>query len=153
MNRRHLLLAMSSSLLAPAVRVAAAADPIGGRYLAEDREHAIQLYFKKQLLFGRIIWTKNPNLKDKNNPNPKLRQRPLVGIEHIRSFQRADDGAFRAGTLYNPEDGETYRATIQLLEDDRLRIEGQPRVPVVGALLGALFGRIYYTRWVARHDR
>src|SRR5262249_45455321 len=98
------------------------------------------------VLFGRILWTRYGHRRDEQNPDPGLRDREVVGIEHIRGFTRSRDGSWNGGTLYNPEDGGTYHATLRLDGDGRLIIVGRPDVPLVGGLLGALFGRITYDR-------
>jgi uncharacterized protein (DUF2147 family) len=60
---------------------------------------------------------------DKNNADPRLRSRPLVGVEVLSAT--TPDGAGRwSGTLYNVDNGQTY--TGRLIEVNRatIRVEG-----------------------------
>lgn len=135
----------------PALVRAAPTDLVVGEYLAEDRDHKIELFFDKhQRLFGKIVWTKDPKLTDRKNKDPKLRNRRLVGIVHIRGLSRDNDGVWRGGTLYNPQDGGVYNARLWREGKHELTIQGRPAVPVIGRLLGAIFGRISYTRVAAQ---
>ena len=137
------------ALLLPCLAAAASAERAGsiaGTYLAEEGDHRIELFFRGERLFGRIAWTRDPSLEDSNNEDPTLRGRRLVGLEHLRGFAQAPDGTWVGGTVYDPEDGRTYDATLWLASDRRLVIQGRPRVPVLGGILGALFGRIVYER-------
>jgi uncharacterized protein (DUF2147 family) len=122
----------------------AAARPISGVYMAVKQDHEIELFLRSDLLFGRIVWTKNPELKDEKNGDAGLRARRLIGLEHIQGFSKGPDGTWVGGRLYNPHDGKTYKATLHLEPDGRLIIQGRPDVPLIGGLLGALFGRITY---------
>jgi uncharacterized protein (DUF2147 family) len=54
----------------------------------------------------------NPKV-DKNNPNPNLRSRPLMGLEVISGMKPAGDNAWK-GSIYNADDGSTYRAEARL---------------------------------------
>lgn len=79
---------------------------------------------------GRIIWLWEPRdaagteKADTNNPNPALRGRALAGIEILREFRRSADGAWIEGSIYNPEDGRTYSATLHLGQTGELRVRG-----------------------------
>ncbi len=125
-----------------------------GEYRAEDGSHAIRLFpcttkaeqkpNAAERLCGKITWVREAGTKDVHNPNPKLRSRPLVGLVHLRGL-RHQGSRWVDGRLYNPEDGDAYRAELWR-EDNRLIIEGRPDVPVLGSLLGRLFGRISYVR-------
>lgn len=123
---------------------AAIARPISGVYMADRQDHEIELFLRGDLLFGRIVWTKDPQLKDEKNGDAGLRARRLIGLEHIQGFSKGSDGDWAGGRLYNPSDGKTYKATLHLDPDGRLVIQGRPDVPLIGGLLGALFGRITY---------
>ena len=142
---RAVWLATTWLCLATAAGAEPPAEAIVGRYLAQDKDHKIEIFLRAGTLHGRIAWTKDPNLTDEKNKDPNLRSRQIAGIEHIRGFTRSRDGSWTGGTLYNPEDGGIYEAKLWL-EDSRLVIQGRPKIPVIGGILGALFGRITYTR-------
>jgi uncharacterized protein (DUF2147 family) len=65
----------------------------------------------------------DPGLVDAHNPDAALRKRPLKGVELFKDFKRSD-GAWRDGEIYNPHDGGTYHATVELEGPDRLKVTG-----------------------------
>lgn len=60
---------------------------------------------------------------DKNNSDPALRNRPLVGVAVLRSLQPSGPGKW-SGTLYNNENGNTYEGHLLELGPKTIRIEG-----------------------------
>jgi len=89
-------------------------------------------------LCGTLVWFKRPNdaqglpLVDFNNPDPALRARPLLGLEILRGFRPDGDGKWVGGTSYNPDDGETYRATMSMQEDGNVRVRAYVFLPMFG---------------------
>jgi uncharacterized protein (DUF2147 family) len=70
-------------------------------------------------LCGRIVALKkpldrhgNPKL-DKDNPNPSLRNRPLLGLALLQDMRQAGNNKWE-GLIYNPDDGRTYDAVVNL---------------------------------------
>jgi uncharacterized protein (DUF2147 family) len=76
---------------------------------------------------GRIL-TGTPKAGDTGldfrNPNPALRSRALVGANILSNFTRQADDSYKGGTIYNPEDGKTYRSEFKLKADGRLEVKG-----------------------------
>lgn len=60
---------------------------------------------------------------DTQNTDTSLRSRPLVGLSILSGLVRAANGGWE-GRIYNPEDGQTYRATLRRVGTDTLTIEG-----------------------------
>ena len=60
---------------------------------------------------------------DKNNSDPALRNRPLVGVTVLRSLQPSGPGKW-SGTLYNVENGNTYEGHLLDVGPRTIRIEG-----------------------------
>src|SRR5262249_53451141 len=79
---------------------------------------------------GAISWLWEPldpegrAKTDAENPDPHLRGRPLMGTPILRDFRRKSAGRLDEGTIYNPEDGRTYDATLRLQDADILIVEG-----------------------------
>ena len=61
---------------------------------------------------------------DVKNPNPALRTRPLVGLSILSGFTRQADDSYKGGTIYNPEDGKSYRSEFKLKRDGNLEVKG-----------------------------
>jgi len=70
-------------------------------------------------LCARIVGLKEPISKidgkpkvDRENPNPSLRKRPLIGLSILVDMRPAGNGQWK-GAIYNPDDGKTYAATVK----------------------------------------
>lgn len=79
---------------------------------------------------GVLTWSADPK-KDVNNKDPKLRDRPLVGIVLVWHL-RYDDGEYVDGYVYNPEDGGTYRLKAEVLSPESLKIRGYLGIALLG---------------------
>ena len=65
----------------------------------------------------------NADARDTHNANATLRSQPLKGLAMLTGFVRAENG-WTGGTIYNPEDGHTYRATMTLSGANTLIVKG-----------------------------
>ncbi|MEN5051881.1 DUF2147 domain-containing protein [Brevundimonas naejangsanensis] len=65
----------------------------------------------------------NPEVKDQRNKDESLRDRPLRGLRMLSGFTGGPT-EWRGGSVYNPEDGGTYRGTITMTNDNTLRLRG-----------------------------
>jgi uncharacterized protein (DUF2147 family) len=79
---------------------------------------------------GILSWSADPK-KDVNNKDPKLRDRPLVGIV-LMWHLKYDDGEYVDGYVYNPEDGGTYRMKAEVLSPESLKIRGYVGISLFG---------------------
>ncbi len=79
---------------------------------------------------GILTWSAEPR-NDVNNKNPKLRDRPLVGIV-LMWHLTYDDGEYVDGFVYNPEDGGTYRMKAEVLSPESLKIRGYLGIALFG---------------------
>jgi uncharacterized protein (DUF2147 family) len=73
--------------------------------------------------------TGKPQVDDKN-PNPALKQRPMIGLPLFSGMQPAAAGKW-SGQIYNADDGGSYASSISVAGPDTLRVDG-----CVGALCG-----------------
>ncbi len=76
-------------------------------------------------LCGRIVWLWDPSIStDSQNSDPALRSRPLVGLEMLSGFRPDASGGWAGGRIYNPEDGNTYSATLKVRDATTLDVRG-----------------------------
>jgi hypothetical protein len=96
---------------------------------------------------GRIVWLQYPRFRpgdepgmegkpkiDLQNPDPELRDRPVLGMTILEGF-RFDPGKrwpWTGGTVYDPERGKTYSARMRLEDENTLRIKGFVLIPLFG---------------------
>ncbi len=91
-----------------------------------DLRVALQIFDCGSLLCGRILWLlipRNPQGeldRDKNNPNPALRQRLLCGLTVLWGLRPAGPDRWQGGWFYNPDDGRTYDVSARLKSADVL---------------------------------
>ena len=62
--------------------------------------------------------------KDTRNPDASKRNQPLVGVKLIQGFKLGKDGKWTGGTIYNPQDGRTYRSELARKPDGSLAVKG-----------------------------
>lgn len=82
----------------------------------------------ESLLCGTVVWLKEHVEKDgspkrdSRNPDQTKHNNPLVGTALLTGFKWGTPPL--KGKIYNPEDGRTYRATINAPQGDNLEISG-----------------------------
>jgi uncharacterized protein (DUF2147 family) len=109
-----------------AFSTAAFADPmveIAGRWRDSDGESEIEIARCGPALCGTIVWLKEPRI-DKSNPDPALRNRSLMGLRVLTGFKPNQGGATLSGEGYNPEDGRSYKTTLELKSRTTLSVKG-----------------------------
>jgi uncharacterized protein (DUF2147 family) len=73
------------------------------------------------------------DLTDTRNADPALRGRKVLGMLLFYDFTKTGDpNSFEGGTIYNGENGKTYRANISLQVDGTLRLRGYVGAPMFG---------------------
>ncbi len=116
-----------------------AASPIG-RWYAEGGAAQIDLRDCGGALCGRIVSLRSPfdehgcELRDRHNPEDRLRQRPVIGLEILDGLERSagEDGVWENGTVYDPGSGNTFRATLTVADENRLELRGYVGIPLLG---------------------
>lgn len=80
-------------------------------------------------LCGTVVALKKPRddkgrlRRDKENPNPALRHRPVIGLTILSNMKAGGDG-YWTGTIYNPDDGNTYRSEMKLQTANTMKVDG-----------------------------
>lgn len=80
-------------------------------------------------LCGTVVALKKPRdgkgrpRLDKENPNPALRKRPVIGLTILSNMQPAGGNVW-TGTIYNPDDGNTYASRLKLQTPGTMQVQG-----------------------------
>jgi uncharacterized protein (DUF2147 family) len=89
--------------------------------------------------YGKIVWLKEPNdpatnlpKVDKNNPDESVRNVPLKGYRMLKDFTFAGKDEWSNGTIYDPENGSTYKCIIKMTDSNTLDIRGYIGVEALG---------------------
>lgn len=105
---------------------ALAADPTGLWQTATDGGQ-VEITKCGNTLCGRLVMSDeikaNPELKDANNKDAKLRGRTLKGLTILTGFV-GGPREWIDGSIYNAEDGKTYSASIVMADDNTLKVRG-----------------------------
>jgi uncharacterized protein (DUF2147 family) len=114
------------------IGAAAAQDPgIHGIWWTDKNKGRVEIAGcapPKEGLCGTIIWISEPNDKegkpqtDKANKNAGLRSRPIVGLPIFEGWREAGRNKWK-GSVYDPEDGQSYDIDITLA-GDKLTLRG-----------------------------
>lgn len=116
----------------------ASGDPVFGFWLIENQRAVIEIVPCGEEACGKTVWLQEPLNRDgqpktdSNNTDEKLRGRMLCGIELIGNFQRVKPGAWSGGYIYSPRNGQTYSASMELNDNDKLELRGYLLLPLLG---------------------
>lgn len=89
-----------------------------------DGRVAVEIFECELMMCGRIAWLAVPRDpqgrldRDKNNPDPDLKQRELCGLTILWGLLPDGPNRWRDGWFYNPDDGKSYRVKARLKSDD-----------------------------------
>jgi uncharacterized protein (DUF2147 family) len=137
---KHRTLTAALGLLVAAILIptglaqAASADPTGIWRKAKqgERPGKMQVYRcgrSKKLLCVKIVWLQNPldskgkPLHDVRNTNASMRARPILGLQIVNGMQPVSANQWK-GSIYNPEDGNTFSATLTLVSRNQIHLKG-----------------------------
>lgn len=122
-----------------------AGDDILGQWNNEDGRAKIEIYPCDGHYCGKISWLGRPVYPpddpggmaglprvDRDNPNPALRERRLLGLQIMAGFNYSGTNIWDKGRIYDPESGKTYKSKITLVSPQRLTIRGYVGIPLFG---------------------
>ncbi len=122
--------------------VASAADTPSalGNWLADEGKSHVEIFACGAKLCGRVTWIRDPlgpdgkPRTDVENPDASKRSQPIVGLEVLKDFVPDDGypGQWENGTIYDPEEGSTYKCTMTLQDANTLRVHGYVGIALFG---------------------
>lgn len=119
--RSFLLTVLCLTVATPAL----AATPIAGRWLTEDGKAVVTVGPCGAVTCGRVsrilVPVEGGPATDRNNPDARLRGRPLDGLEVLSGF--TDKGADWRGRIYDPKSGKSYKSILSR-EPSGLKVQG-----------------------------
>jgi len=120
MSFRHVSLALVAAFVASVSAPALAAGP-EGLWLVKDQTGRIRIEKCNNVMWGSVAWQKEPS-KDGNNPNPALKDRPIVGIAILIGMSQTEANLWE-GNIYNPRNGNIYKSKMSM-QGEMLDIKG-----------------------------
>lgn len=112
---------------------------IHGMWWTPDKDGKIKMYLAKDgKTYGKIAWLsethdgENVPKVDKQNPNPELRDRPIVGLLIFKHFTYEGDNKWVDGEVYDAKSGKTYSCQMTLISKNELEVRGYIGLPMLG---------------------
>ena len=104
-----------------------AAQPITGTWVTEDRDAEITISRCGSSYCGKISKFLVPppdgvDQRDTENPDPKKRNRKLMGMPVLFDF--SEDGDVWRGRIYDPKAGKDYRSVVRRKSASVLEVKG-----------------------------
>ena len=138
------MILFTALLLSSTTVLGAGTDDILGIWKTELDESKVEVYRCGEKICGKIVWLKRPvytdvsdgqvgtPIIDRKNPDPNLRNRPLIGLQILQGFSKQGDSTWGGGSCYDPKSGKSYRGKIRLAALDRLELRGFVGIPLFG---------------------
>ena len=147
--RRILLLTALVSLVMAAPVAAGDGDAILGLWATDPKggggEAHVEIYSDGDHYSGRIVWLAEPTYPaddkegmagqdkvDRENPDESLRSKPIVGLVIVKGFEFDGKDTWRKGTIYDPDNGKTYKSKMKLDGPDVLKVRGFIGISLIG---------------------
>ena len=99
---------------------------VAGNWMTQSKKAIIQISQSSDgTLQGRVVGGDEPGGKvDAKNPDPAKRNLPLRGQVIMSGLKYDGDGKWSGGTIYEPDEGKTFRCKVELRADDTLKVRG-----------------------------
>jgi uncharacterized protein (DUF2147 family) len=123
--------------LGSAVYAAAPASSMTGTWLVESGEAHVEIEPCGEGLCGTVVWMDEPYDEHGNekidifNPDETLRDRKVVGLTIMEVFPANGKPTWK-GTIYDPNDGKTYKCSVEPKSEDRIKFRGYIGIPLFG---------------------
>jgi uncharacterized protein (DUF2147 family) len=104
-----------------------AAAPVNGNWYSDNKDSIVTIGQCGPVVCGKISKIIAPTkdgkpARDENNPNPALRNRPVLGLELLSGFK--DAGKEWVGVIYDPRAGKSYKSKLVRLVNGNLQVKG-----------------------------
>ncbi|MCC8409854.1 DUF2147 domain-containing protein [Mucilaginibacter sp. UR6-1] len=122
-------------------------DAILGQWTSEDKKMVVEMYKQGNEYRGKMVWFKDDDSKpmnewtDKHNPDEKLRNRKLLGMDVVTGLvYDRDSKSYNDGAIYEAKSGKTWNASAKLADKDVLKVKGYWHVKFIGRTM--IFRRV-----------
>ena len=107
-----------------------AMETVEGVWLSADGTGWIKIELSDNGPIGSIAGSpdtsgdRQPSDRDVLNPDPALRDRPLLGLTIMDGLTYAGGGKWKNGRIYDPNSGKTYKCKLTLVDENTLELRG-----------------------------
>lgn len=106
-------------------------DAVLGTWLVAAKDGKVKIFKCGSKYCGKLVWLKNPDDLDTNNPDPKKRTKKLMGTLMLHGFSY-DDGEWEGGKIYDPGNGKTYSCKMWMDGNNKLWVKGYIGISIIG---------------------
>ena len=110
-----------------------------GVWTNSEKKSTFEIYKCGELLCGKIMSLTAPNdpatgkpVTDAQNPDPKLKNRPLLGLVFMQGFKYDDENKWDDGKIYDPESGKTYSCYMKMASANAMEVKGYIGFSLIG---------------------
>lgn len=114
-------------------------DRICGKWMSAEKNLTVLVYKSGDQFKAKIIWFRDdPSLpmgewRDKNNPDPALRSRKILGMEILRDIKYdADGNSWEGGMIYDAKHGREWNASAYINKEGLLKVKGYWHFKFIG---------------------
>jgi uncharacterized protein (DUF2147 family) len=108
------------------------ASAILGYYMNPSGEGIVKIFEEKGKYSGKLVWMKEPEKLDKNNPDKARQTDKILGSVVLKDFVFAGNDLWKDGSAYDPKNGKTYDCKITRDEKGNLNIRGFVGISLIG---------------------
>ncbi|MBD2768324.1 DUF2147 domain-containing protein [Hymenobacter sp. BT664] len=110
-----------------------------GIWTNSEKKATFEIYKCGDLLCGKIVTLTLPNdpatgkpKTDAQNPDPKLKSRPLLGLVFMQGFKYDDENKWDNGKIYDPKSGKTYSCYMKMENANTMEVKGYIGFSLIG---------------------
>jgi len=110
-----------------------------GVWTNAEKKATFEIYKCDTKLCGKIASLTVPNdpttgkpKTDSENPEPKLRSRPRLGLVFMQDFVYDDENKWDDGKIYDPESGKTYSCYLKMINANTMEVKGYIGFSMIG---------------------
>ncbi|KPK12690.1 MAG: hypothetical protein AMJ68_01055 [Acidithiobacillales bacterium SG8_45] len=108
-----------------------------GKWVTKEGKSHVEISRCDEGLCGKVVWLRDPvypaddkqgmagkKKVDRENPDPELRSTPILGLNVLKGFGTSNGNVWEDGTIYDPENGKTYKCKMTLTNPRQLEVRG-----------------------------
>lgn len=101
-------------------------DGVLGFWRDTTHQAIFEIYKCGEKYCGRVVAAKDLPIVDEKNPDPALRDRPIIGLDLLNGFSYKGK-KWSGGQIYDPETGVTYVGQMSLKDPNTLKLRGKAK--------------------------
>lgn len=136
--KKFIFLCLTCLLGSLGVASAQTLSPLG-IWTNTEKKATFEIYKCGDKLCGKIVTLTVPNdpktgkpKTDSMNPDPKMRNRPRLGLVFMQGFEYDDDNKWDDGKIYDPESGKTYSCYMKMNNANSMEVKGYIGFSMIG---------------------